>query len=166
MLSHPEKPEPSKSKKLTDSPMPPLPFAHLIKNEEESDGEDNSSPITNSVDIQRIINKEGQLTIEEADILLKDFREKGKIIKKKLNEIYRKRGVTAEYIEKYINDPSNFSPEIWNAINKKRSEIASSIHLPENLINIEPSPTDASAAKTRDRRKIGGAHRRGWLPMR
>lgn len=165
----PDKPNPPKSKKLTDSPMPPLPFAHQIKNKEENDGgaiKEKSHTHTNSADIQRMINKEGKITIEEADVILKDLREKGKEIKRKLEQLFRKQGVTPEFIEKYINDPSNFSPEIWAAINKKRSEIANSIHFPENLLQIEPSPQDSSTAKTKERRKLGGAHRRGWLPMR
>lgn len=166
MLSHPDKPEQSKSKKLTDSPMPPLPFAHLITNKEEEDKEESSSPINNNADIQRIMNKEGKITIEEADVLLQDLHEKGKKIKKKLNELYRIRGVTPEFIEKYINDPSNFSPEVWASIKKKRSEIANSIHFPENLLNIKPSPQTTPTTSAKDRRKMGGANRRGWLPMR
>jgi 5S rRNA maturation endonuclease (ribonuclease M5) len=108
MALDPSKKSSSKDdKNLKDAPMPPLPFAGQIihKGDEVS-----------SKDVDRIAHKEGNLTVQEASILLKDLEEKGKKIKAKLDELYRLRGESPEFIERYVSNPSNFTPEQWKVL--------------------------------------------------
>lgn len=172
-MAEPIKKSSSKIEKdLKKAPMPPLPFASHIISEE----------VPSSKDVERIAHKEGNLTIQEASILVKNLDEKGKKIKEKLNELYRLRGASPDYIESYINNPSNFTPEQWQFLNQKRRELVDSLNLPPDLVEIgekfapsepgqvpapsmTPSKSASSTDKPKDRRKLGGA-RRGWLPMR
>jgi hypothetical protein len=124
------------------------------------------------------------LTIQEANILLKDLEIKGKKIKEKLDELYRLRGASPDFISAYVNNPSNFTAQQWETMTTKRRELVDSLNLPPELVEMgdkfaprepghvpappqaKPSTSDdSSAAKPKDRRKLGGA-RRGWLPMR
>lgn len=164
-----------KEKNLKDAPMPPLPFArHIVSKADES---------PSSKEVERIVHKEGNLTLKEASILLKDMEEKGKKLKEKLDNLYRLRGASPEFIAGYIRNPSNFSPEQWEALNQKRRELVDSLNLPPELAeqaerfvsgqpgrvstpSRKPSKTASSVEdKPKDRRKLSGA-RRGWLPMR
>ena len=160
-------------KKLKDAPPPPLPFSHqILKNEDSAQ---------KKKELERIAHKEGNLTVQEASLLLNDLTEKGKQIKEKLDELYRLRGLSPDYIRQYLSNPSNFSPAEWEALQKKRRELVDSLNLPPDLISkgdkyAPPNssyPTDRSTqrqttegSKMKERRKPGGAQRRGWLPMR
>lgn len=165
-----KKSAPKEDKNLKQAPMPPLPFARHIVNKVDE---------VSSKDIERIAHKEGDLTVQEASILLKDLEVKGKKIKDKLDELYRLRGASPDYIAAYINNPSNFTAKQWELVNKKRRELVDSLNLPSELVEqgekfapTEPghvpapsTPSSTVEAKPKERRKLGGA-RRGWLPMR
>lgn len=152
----------SKSEKnLKDAPLPPLPFAHQVTEREES--------ITRAKEVKRITQKEDPLTVEEAATLLKNVREKGEELKRKLEELYRLRGITPDYLHAYMSNPSNFTSQQWEFLKKERQALIDSLNLPPDVREKQtPSVSSSTDSKksTKSQRGKGSAHRRGWIPMR
>ncbi|MFI0435063.1 MAG: hypothetical protein ACH350_04975 [Parachlamydiaceae bacterium] len=157
-----EKPSLQKPKELKDAPMPPLPFQKDIV---ETQGDKKRG-----MEVRRILNKEGNFTVQEAATLLKEMEEKGKKIKKMLEELYQLRGITPHDLKKYLDNQDNFTPEQWKLIKGKRRELIDSLPADMRaLIEAKLQPDQSlspSSAKSKERRKPGGAQRRGWIPMR
>ena len=155
----------SSEEHLKQAPLPPLPFKLLKKNEEK-----------NPRELERMRHKEGVLTVQEAAKLIEDLEEKGDKFKQKLDEMFRQRGITPEYLQMYLNNPTNFNSQEWEYLQKQRQSLVESLHLPIGLRTAEgakSTPADSHKAakgpaeKAKERRsKAGAAQRRGWLPMR
>lgn len=158
------------NKSLKDSPSPPLPFArHIIKKDEEKN---------RIKELERILSKEGPLTLSEASVLIEDLKQKKIEIKNKLDEIFRKRGTSPEDLRRFLSNPSNFSPKQWEKLKKYQQSVFTSFDFPPNIkIKNMPTPPVGSSrsntaskgakiTKEPQRRKLGSGQRRGWLPMR
>jgi hypothetical protein len=150
----------SSEKDLKKAPLPPLPFAEQMKREEESREKEKRR--------ENIMKKEGQLTIEEANILLADMKTKQEELKGKLDEMYARREMTPQYLKLYMSNPSNFTPEQWKELNSQRQALVDSLNIPPELQE-KKSSSDAlnDSRMTKERRsKIAASRRRNWLPMR
>ena len=158
-----EKSSKKSEKNLKDSPLPPLPFAHHIKTHDDKGHEKK---------LKQIAHKEGALSVDEALELMANMEKKQAEIKHKLNEMYKQRGMTPEYLKTYMSNPSNFSPEEWKEMESKRQTFINSIptELKEEAgVRSFHSVSDTSSASKnpKERRsKLAGAHRRNWLPIR
>lgn len=131
-----------KEKSLKDAPMPPLPF--------EKEKKETKS-------VKEI------LTVTEALEKIEEMRKFSDEIKQKLDEVYRVTGWTPQFLDSYLNNPSNFSVVEWERVNKERQDLMESLKIsPDSEKPVENLPPDSK----KQRKKKGVATRKNWLPMR
>jgi hypothetical protein len=161
MVQKSNKSEKSASKSLKDFSLPPLPFAHQIK------GEENKEKKVKEVKDDDVV------TLSTALKMIEEMKAAQDKIDHMLSEIYQLTGWTPKYLKSYLENPNNFSKEEWQNIQKQRKEFTDLIKTPKELetekktkkdfINQESS-SQSQIVKER-RTKTAGA-RRKWLPMR
>lgn len=166
----------SKSKKnpkdtdLKQTQPPPIPF-----------GKKTETPIEeinkNRGKILQLIKKEGRLTLDEANFLIEDMKKKEKYLRETFKDFTYKLGYTEEYIKSYFENPSNFTPEKWQKIQKKKDEFLENFNsgimegksltqaLGESfkLDKMEANPTKE---EEKPPKKFMRKPRSGWLPMK
>lgn len=89
-------------------------------------------------------------------------------IKKELSEqvavLIEKHGYTPNSIKKYLNDPRNFTPEQWLAIQKQKEEIAKTVGVAIDPIMRKQKKLMEKKQDDRSKNKSIGARKR-WMPM-
>ncbi len=145
-------------KDLKQSPLPPLPFAKQMQQEKDEREREKT--------LENINKKEGRLTIEEANLLLAEMKRKQEELKNRLEAMYEQRGVTPQYLKLYMSNPSNFTPEQWEEINKHQKALVDSLNLPSELQEKAGNLNAFQDSPAKERRKVGKGQRRNWLPMR
>ncbi len=148
------------NKDLKNAPMPPLPFAKDL-------------PMQENKEVKKILEKDGTLTLDEAQLLYENLKEKGKVWKQKIDETLKMRGLTEEGLLEHLKNPNNFTPEQWEMLAQKRRDLINFLNLPsafnEIVKGFAPEFDEYPSKKKDDKsekRRIGKAQRRGWLPMR
>ena len=155
MAQNPDKKDVSTPKSLKDAPMPPLPFAHQIKQAETG--------------------KKDELSLVEMLKKIDDMYKLHDKIAANVDEILQKTGWTPKYLESYLSNPNNFNSVQWEALNKERKSLMDSIKTPADLKKDEEerkkrpqtqmnTPDDPSLAKERRKKSMGA--RRNWMPIR
>ena len=107
-------PDKKSEKSLKDAQMPPLPFAHQIK-EGESSG------------------PKKEMTLKEALEKINEMQKFCDDVENKLEEFYHMSGTSPQYLESYINNPNNFTADEFERINKERKALMAKIMLPEDI---------------------------------
>ncbi len=109
---------------------------------------------------------------DEAHQLMEELKYKQKIIKQELESLYEQRNISPTYLHQYVNNPSNFSGEEWQNLQQQRQEFIDSLEIPPKLLekifqSKQLGPiVEENSPQLKKQNRIGGAHRRGWLPMR
>lgn len=149
-------PDKKSEKSLKDAQMPPLPFAHQIK-EGESSG------------------PKKEMTLKEALEKINEMQKFCDDVENKLEEFYHMSGTSPQYLESYINNPNNFTADEFERINKERKALMAKIMLPEDIQKEEEKAKKTpktmqeevdNPKSAKERRKKGAGVRRNWIPMR
>lgn len=149
-------PDKKSEKSLKDAQMPPLPFAHQIKDAASS-------------------GPKKEMKLKEALEKIKEMQKFCDDVEKKLDEFYRMSGTSPQYLEDYVNNPNNFTPAEFERLNKERKALMAKIMLPEDIQKEEekakktPKSTQEEADNpkmAKERRKKGAGIRRNWIPMK
>lgn len=163
IMSEKKNPDKSADRSLRDSPPPPLPFAHHIKQNSKSEEGVN-------------ISSEGRITIDGALKMLDEMKKLHDEIDKLLQEALKASGLTPEYISTYLENPSNFNgAEEWNSVQRQIKELNDSMKTPKQLQNEAEEGKKTSSFHgeqshdpkiAKERRIKTAGQRRNWLPMR
>lgn len=150
------------SKSLKDHSMPPLPFAHHIKEGKTVKNE----------------KREGSdISFEESLKMIENMRKIHDDIEKKIHEVLEKTGWTPSYLKSFLDNPNNFDQDQWERVQKKQKGLMDSIKTPKELKQEEEMAKNKKGfpvhgkisqdtVKAKERRSKSAAARRKWLPMR
>lgn len=107
-----------------------------------------------------------QLSKEEIDQLFKKIQEYHDLVEKRLEQAMSLTNMSREQITRYLNNPSNFSPQQWNSIQNLRKNYESlldrALQLKKNS-DVEKKKQLSKEDKQRKGKTLGG--RRKWLSM-
>lgn len=89
-------------------------------------------------------------------------------IQSKLHEIYDHSGVSSKQIANFLNNPSNFPPEVWQKIQQQRDSLEKKIgevlkHYAKKPKTGYLSGKTGGVSKERKSKTLGS--RRNWIPM-
>lgn len=85
-------------------------------------------------------------------------------LKEKVAVLIEKHGHTPSSIKKYLNDPKNFTPEQWIAIQKQKDEIAKTVGVAIDPLMRKQKKIMEKKQEDRSKNKSIGARKR-WMPM-
>lgn len=87
-------------------------------------------------------------------------------LEEKLNDIYEKTGIPRDEIERFINNPKNFSGAEWENIAKEKKQLEDQLYAILKLEKRHPTKKEVSdqASKDRKGKVLGG--RKKWIPIR
>ena len=138
--------ESSKDKSLKDFPLPPLPFAHHIKEEPEKKERNKDS-----------------MSLEDALGIIQKMRKTHDDINRQVEEVYQQMGWTPNYIKMFLDNPNNFDSKQLNYITKERESLMRTFKLPN-----ESQEATKGASKKPGKKSSGrtAAARRQWIPMK
>jgi hypothetical protein len=86
----------------------------------------------------------------------------------KANDVCKKTGMNKEQLEKYVNNPSNFSAADWSILQKVRIEVED---FQKKIWDaLDKNPEDAIQMKKENdskakARRIKGRYKKNWIPM-
>jgi hypothetical protein len=88
-------------------------------------------------------------------------------IQTKLNEAYDKSGISASQIKNFLNNPSNFSPDIWQKIQGQRDVLEKQIGdvLKNYARKTKKGYAPGSTVNSKERKSKTLGARRNWIPM-
>ena len=152
MTEHASSHSKSSERSLKDAPLPPLPFEkHLKKVESKSKKEQNfPSP-------------------SEELKMIKDMQRKNDELKAELEKIYDQTGWTPHYLDSYLGNPNNLTPEQWKKAEERRLEFMEAVNIPlqtkqqGSIFSLSKKSTKTTNSERKS--KVRGA-RKNWLPMR
>lgn len=105
--------------------------------------------------------KEINKTIEQIQTDLDEYD-------KKTAAICKKTDMTKEQLEKYVNDPKNFSVEEWKVLQEVRGEIEEFRQNIWSVLNKDADEIDEKIKKKHEKKKksrIVGMKKKNWIPM-
>lgn len=162
MVQNPNKPKQSADEDLKNVPLPPLPFAHQIKEaskeKAKGSGED--------------------LTVDDALKMIKDMRKMHDKINDMIYEALQATGWSPQYLKTYLDNPNNFgSTEEWQKVQQQRKELMETILTPQEIQAAEEKakkeakansllPGSSKDVKNGKERSKKFGPRRNWMPMR
>lgn len=94
--------------------------------------------------------------------VIESFKKKHDEIQLKLEEIYAKVGLSSHTLKSYLDNPSNFTKEQWDFLQKEREDLFGSLMGQLNVAGINPVIKKSPKEK---HSKPPGA-RRNWIPIR
>lgn len=162
MVQNANKPKQSSDEDLKNVPLPPLPFAHHIK---ESGKEKVKGP-------------GDDITLDEALKMIDEMKKMHDKIDNMIYEALQATGWSPQYLKSYLDNPNNFgSKEEWEKVQQQRKELMESILTPQEIQAAEEqakkeakqsfllskSSQDVKSGKERSK-KFGP--RRNWMPIR
>lgn len=102
----------------------------------------------------------------EIDQRLKFVEKSSDNLKKQLDEIFLKTGMTPQMITDYLNNPNNFSPYEWPKIQKKREQLQEKIWQMLGYKSKENASAKKLIKSSKDRKGKTLGARKNWMPMR
>lgn len=109
---------------------------------------------------------EDSSTKTEIDAMMNKIRQMHDDIERKLDDVYQKTGMDPKKIKTLLDNPNNFNPRQWEAVQEQRKNYASQISPPgvEGAESPSQESTENLTVKERKSKTIGS--RRKWIPMR
>lgn len=89
-------------------------------------------------------------------------------IQTKLNDIYDKAGVSANQVKNFLDNPSNFPPDIWQRIQSQRDMFEKKISEVLSFYGKKKTKSHVGGAKggiSKERKSKTLGSRRNWIPM-
>lgn len=103
----------------------------------------------------------------EINVMLNKMTRMQEDINTKLGEIYDGSGVSINQIKNFLNNPSNFPPEVWQRIQSQRDVLEKKIgDVLQHMIKkakVGPMGVKGEVSKERKSKTLGS--RRNWIPM-
>jgi hypothetical protein len=85
----------------------------------------------------------------------------------KLSEVYEKAGISPRQIRNFLDNPGNFSPEVWQRIQGQRESLEKRINevLKLNIKKIKSGQILGVTAGGKERKSKTLGARKNWIPM-
>lgn len=103
---------------------------------------------------------------EELQRRYKDAMEKCAEIRTLTDRVYAASGLSRDEVERYLENPSNFTPQTWKALEQYRQELERRLgkYSVSGAAAQRKGRRAAAATKERKGKTLGA--RKGWMPMR
>lgn len=111
-------------------------------------------------DADKIIELNTQESLENQ---IKEANEKRKKIQDQLDEVCQNFGMTQNEITDFLNNPSNFSPEMWESVQRKRQALEEKVW---KTVGKEKKEKLQPKEKPKNRKTKSVASRKKWIPLK
>ncbi len=104
----------------------------------------------------------------EINVMLNKMYRMQEHIQTRLNQIFESSGLSANQIKNYLNNPSNFPPDIWQKIQGQRENLEKKIGEVLQIYTKKPKSghiAKIGSAETKQRKSKTLGARKKWIPM-